>query len=201
MLCFQPTDRVFSEQLYVFPLDLFSAFAVLQSRVHEPWARLLSSSMKTDLRYSASDCFETFPFPQPDPRCVLPGLEAAGEALYEARAQYMLETQQGLTKTYNALKDPTCTEPAVVALRRLHEALDRAVLEAYGWTTLSVPPYCPRTPAEEKAVAAFADAVIDRLYQLNDTRATAEKLKGPTPKKAAGKKGKASGGLGPLFGG
>ena len=72
--------------------------------------------MTTYLRYSASDCFETFPFPAPDPRTVLPALESAGDALYEARARFMVETDQGLTKTYNALKDPACTDPRVLAL-------------------------------------------------------------------------------------
>ena len=37
--------------------------SVLQSRVHEVWARFMASSMKDDLRYTPSDCFETFPFP------------------------------------------------------------------------------------------------------------------------------------------
>jgi type I restriction-modification system DNA methylase subunit len=180
MLSMQPRDRIFSEQLYIFPLDGYSAFGVLQSRLHEPWARLLSSSMKTDLRYSASDCFETFPFPQPDPRTVLPTVEAAGRALYDARARFMVESTPpiGLTKTYNALKDPAHLDPRVHDLRALHEALDRAVLDAYGWSDLPVPPFCPRTPDDHKAVARFSDAVIDRLYQLNEERAAAESRAG-----------------------
>lgn len=204
MFCFQPTDRVFSEQLYIFPLDSNTAFSILQSRIHEPWARLLSSSMKTDLRYAASDCFETFPFPQPDPRTVLAGLEDVGGRLYAARALYMVETDQGLTKTYNALKDPGCAEGRILELRGLHEDLDRAVLLAYGWSDLEVPPFCPRTPSETAQVQRFSDAVIDRLYALNAQRAQAEKLAGEAAGKDAkkgAKKGKAGGkvGLGPLF--
>ncbi len=177
-LSFQPTDRIYNEQLYVFPLDSNSAFAVLQSRVHEPWARLLSSSMKTDLRYAASDCFDTFPFPKPDPRTVTPEVEAAGQAFYEARAHFMVETDQGLTKTYNAMKDPDNTTPAVQELRRLTESMDRAVLDAYAWTDLEVPPYCPATPAERAAHKAFEDEVIDRLYVLNAERAREEQQLG-----------------------
>jgi hypothetical protein len=137
--------------------------------------------MKTDLNYSASDCFETFPFPMPDPRAVLPAVEAAGERLYEARARFMVESspQIGLTKTYNALKDPTNTDPRVLELRSLHEALDRAVLEAYGWAgEVEVPPYCAAGPAQEKAVARFGDEVVDRLYGLNEERAGAEQRAG-----------------------
>ncbi|WP_438001482.1 DNA methyltransferase [Sorangium sp. So ce185] len=184
-LCFsfQPTDRVLSEQLYVFPLDCASTFAVLQSRIHEPWARLLSSSMKTDLRYSASDCFETFPFPKPDPRTVIPQLESIGERLYDTRARFMVETNQGLTKTYNALKNPACDDPRILELRHLHEDVDRAVLSAYGWSDIAVPPYCPLTDKDREALQAFEDEVIDRLYVLNAERAREEQRLGLVGKK------------------
>ena len=181
----QPTDRVFAHSLYAFPLDSHTAFAVLQSRVHEPWARLLSSSMKTDLRYAASDCFDTFPFPHPDPREVLPEVEEAGREFYEERARFMVATEQGLTKTYNALKDPGNSDPAVIRLRRLTEAMDRAVLRAYGWTDLAdnLPPYCPLTPTQQTALQTFQDEVIDRLYQLNAHRAALEaQSQPPNPK-------------------
>ncbi len=174
----QPTDRVFAHTLYAYPLPDQTAFAILQSRVHEAWARLLSSSMKSDLRYTASDCFETFPFPEPDPRAVIPPLELAGEQLYEARAQFMRETDQGLTKTYNALKDTENDDPAVLHLRQLHEQMDRAVLDAYGWQDIAVPPYCPKSPEDERALEAFNDEVIDRLYALNEVRAREERRLG-----------------------
>jgi hypothetical protein len=216
---FQPTSRIFSQQLYVFPFKEATSFAVLQSRIHETWARLLSSTMKTDLRYAASDCFETFPFPQPAPRTVLPELEAIGEGLYAARAQYMVDTNQGLTKTYNALKDYACVDPRILDLRRLHEDMDRAVLAAYGWSAIPVPPYCPLTDEDRAGLQAFEDEVIDHLYVLNAERAREEQRLGlgnmkrgqaasddggaeesPAPKKkAAGKGKKPAGGQGDLF--
>lgn len=175
VFAFAPTSWIFSHNVYVFPLAQFTAFAVLQSRLHVPWAALHSSGLEDRGGYRPSDCFENFPFPEPDPRAVLPALEAAGEALYAARAHYMVETQQGLTKTYNQLKDAACVDARVAELRRLHELLDRAVLEAYGWGELEVPPYCPANEAEAAAVAAFEAEVIDRLYQLNAARAEAER--------------------------
>ncbi len=191
-LAFQPIDRVFSDQLYVFALESFSACSVLQSRVHEHWARLLSSSMKTDLRYSASDCFETFPFPYPDPRTVIPSLEDIGQRFYDTRAKYMLDTQQSLTDTYNLLKDPDCHDPRIEELRRLHEEMDRAVLAAYGWGDIPVPPYgTPTTDAERRALEAFEDEVIDRLFLLNAQRAEEERQQATTrPSKTTLKKGR-----------
>jgi len=190
-LCFsfQPTNRIFSDQLCVFPLCSYSAFTVLQYRGHKFWARLLSSSMREDLRYSASDCFETFPFPHPDPRTVISSLEDIGQRLYDTRAQFMLDTQQGLTTTYNLLKDPTCHEPRIEELRQLHEEMDHAVLDAYGWSDIPVPPYgTPTTDAERRALEAFEDEVIDRLFLLNAERAAEEKrqsLASPPPKGSA----------------
>ena len=85
----------------------------------------------------------------------------------------MQNTAQGLTQTYNKLKDAGCQDEAIVALRNLHLDLDRAVLTAYGWDDLHplVPPYTtPTTDAEKRALAAFEDAIIDRLFALNDSR-------------------------------
>lgn len=181
---FQPSNRVFST-LFVFPFDRFTQLAVLQSRIHEHWTRLLSSTRGkgTSLRYTTSDCFDTFPFPQADPRVVIAGLEAIGEELYRARAEYMVDEGVGLTVTYNRLKDPGVTEGRVVALRAMHEEMDRAVLRAYGWGELeeSVPPYCVATEGERRAVERFEAAVIDRLFALNASRAEEEKIKGRGP--------------------
>lgn len=103
----------------------------------------------------------------------------------------MVDTNLGLTKTYNALKDPTVDEPRIVTLRHLHEAMDRAVLDAYGWTDLVVPPFCPRTDDERAALAAFEAEVIERLHALNAVRANEEALAG-LGKKGKGAKAKAA---------
>ncbi len=184
MFSFQPTDRVFSHKLFVCPLPSYSSFAVLQSRVHLAWTWLLSSTLEERLNYSASDCFENFPFPKPDPGAVIPELETIGQTLYDTRARYMVDTSQGLTQTYNKLKDPACDEPPVLELRRLHEELDRQVLHAYGWDDIVVPSYCPLTPADQKALESFEEEVIDRLFLLNAQRAEEERALGRQSKKS-----------------
>src|SRR5690606_12088151 len=129
--------------------------------------------------------------------------EAIGEKLYDARAKYMVDTDQGLTKTYNALKDPTCTDERILELRHLHEEMDRAVLRAYprlpgvgsndpstiGWSDIPVPPFCIKTEQDKAALQAFEDEVIDRLFVLNADRAKTEAALGRGAKKGAkGKK-------------
>lgn len=186
---FQPANRIFSENLVVFATASMTAFASLAGRVHTIWVRHTSSTLEDRQGYRPSDCFETFPFPKPDPRTVISELESVGQELYDARARHMVETNQGLTKTYNAIKDPNCTEPRILEFRRLHEAMDRAVLDAYGWSDVAVPPYCPLNDDDRAQIAAFEDEVIDRLYVLNAQRASEEKRAGGGGKGAGKRRG------------
>jgi hypothetical protein len=184
---FVPGSVCLNSKVFVCDAASSTLFAALQSRVHTVWAWTHSSTLKMDLAYSAQDAFQTFPFPfpQPDPRTIIPTLETIGRELYDARTRFMVETNQGLTKTYNAIKDQACDDRGVVELRRLHETMDRAVLDAYGWSDVAVPPYCPATDADRAAVQAFEDEVIDRLHVLNAERAKEEERLG-----LGGKRGK-----------
>lgn len=180
---FQPTDRVLSQKLIVIPSRDFFTFAVIQSAIHDSWTNLFCGRMgaaNTPV-YSPADCLGTFPFPI---KPALATLEAIGEQLYTARARFMVETNQGLTTTYNQLKDPDCDSDRIDDirhLRALHEDLDRAVLAAYGWSDIVVPPYCPTTDTDRAAAALFEDLVIDRLFALNAERAAQEnKAQRPT---------------------
>ena len=93
--------------------------------------------MKDDLRYTPSDCFETFPFPSNWQTS--PTLEAIGSTYYTTRADLMLRNNQGLTDTYNRFHDPTETDPDIHHLRDLHSQMDSAVLTAYGWQDIPTP--------------------------------------------------------------
>ncbi|MFI5460730.1 MAG: Eco57I restriction-modification methylase domain-containing protein, partial [Isosphaerales bacterium] len=131
---FLHADCVFSHKLMIFVFDRCSAFCVLQSRFHEVWVRLLTSTMKDDLNYSNTDCFDNYPFPANHE--TNPALEASGKTYYEFRADLMVRNNEGLTKTYNRFHDPDERSPDILKLRELHAAMDRAVLDAYGWTDL-----------------------------------------------------------------
>ena len=131
---FLPKNIVFSEGLVVFADERNSFFCIMQSRIHEIWARFFSSSMKDDLRYAPSDCLETFPFPENWE--TNPTLEEIGKTYYEYRAALIVRNNQGLTDTYNRFHDPEERDPDLLKLRQLHQEMDRAVLDAYGWTDI-----------------------------------------------------------------
>ncbi len=128
---FVENGSVFSNRLIVFALKAWSAFSILQSLVHEIWSIFFGYSMKDDPCYSPSDAFETFPFPQgwfSNGR-----LQEAGRDLHGKRIAIMLEQHIGLTQLYNRFHDPLDESEPITDLRKLHTALDRALLDAYGW--------------------------------------------------------------------
>ena len=218
---------VFSHALALFTLPSEGAFALMQSRAHEIWARFFASSLEERLRYTPSDCFETFPFPagwETDA-----ALEAAGREYYEHRAALMVRHGEGLTTTYNRFHAPAETDPGLLRLRALHAQMDRAVLAAYGWLgedgeTLRAgagePPTAPLTLAcefipdyvEENADGEpvpksirhrwpdpVRDEVLARLLKLNAERAEEERLlaAAAAPEPKRGKRPKKSPGARP----
>jgi hypothetical protein len=126
--------QVFSERLDVITLDQYSAFAILQCRLHEVWARFLGGELSESMLYTPTDCFETFPFP---PNWDIDkALEEIGEEYYQHRAELMVRNNEGLTKTYNRFNEKIETDAAILKLRELHACMDSVVLHAYGWTDL-----------------------------------------------------------------
>lgn len=151
-----PTDRVFSDALYVFTTDRRDLYAVVQSTIHEVWARKYSGALKQDLRYSPSKCFDSFPFPAGQWQTPSEELAAIGERYHEHRRATMLQLWLGLTDIYN-LFHARDLSPAMVAkvsgkstneaesgyrailqLRDLHRELDQTLLTAYGWSDLDL---------------------------------------------------------------
>ena len=182
---FLPSDTVYAHTANVFPFYSCAAFCTLQSRPHEVWARFLGSSMKDDLRYTPSDCFETFPFPHGWE--THPSLEAAGKAYYEHRAALMVRNDEGMTKTHNRFHDPYENDSDIGKLRELHAAMDRAILDAYGWT--DIPTDCEflldyeideatwgrkKKPYRYRWPDPVRDEVLARLLALNAERAAEE---------------------------
>ena len=145
-----PSKQVFLNTIYVLTSDRWQEYAVVQSTIHEVWARKYSGALETRLRYSPTDCFATFPFPCDSADKAI--LAAIGETYHEHRRALMSDLWIGLTDLYNLFHRPDLTPEHVSAergeqatigeedgfnrilrLRELHIALDTAVLAAYGW--------------------------------------------------------------------
>jgi hypothetical protein len=182
---FVENGLVFSEGVVVFALPAFAEFAVVQSSAHEAWAWQNSSTLKADLRYSPTDCFETFPFPR-----TLEGLERIGSLYHEFRHEIMLSRQEGLTKIYNRFLDRSEKSEDITRLRALHVEMDQAVAAAYGWTDLDLGHGFHETKQGVRYTISESArrTVLDRLLALNHQR-YAEEVKAGLHDKGA-KKGK-----------
>ena len=185
-ICYDDLTKLqsYAHTLNVYPYQTYAAFGALQSRSHEIWARFFGSSLEDRLRYTPSDCFETFPFP--DGWDTHPALEAAGKAYYEYRGALMVDNGEGMTRTYNRFHDIYETDPCIAELRALHAAMDRALLDAYGWT--DIPTDCDflldyeideatwgrkKKPYRYRWPDPIRDEVLARLLALNADRAAA----------------------------
>ena len=135
MMAFVSSRQVFSHKLIVFPFTDMAPLAVLQSRVHEIWSAFFGTTLGDALTYNPTNVFHTFPFPEGWE--AHSDLDALGKEYYEFRAALMIENDEGLTKTYNRFHDPEERDPKIAELRQLHGAMDRAVLDAYGWPDVS----------------------------------------------------------------
>lgn len=202
VFAFLANGIIYSEKLIVFPNPRYGFFALLQSRLHEVWAIFFSSTMKDDLQYTPTDCFETFPFPKDYEE--LSSLDQAGRKYYEDRAALMVSNNQGLTTTYNRFHDPDERDTEIVKLRELHAAMDRAVLDAYGWT--DVQPRCEflldyeveesegstarrrKKPWRYRWPDETRDEVLARLVELNRQSVLNEGIAGEAPSGSGGSK-------------
>jgi hypothetical protein len=188
-----PTEIVYADSYDVLVFSNFAPLCVIQSRVHEIWARFFSSSMKDDLRYAPSDCFETFPFP---PRYGTdPTLEAAGQTYHDHRAALMVAANEGMTKTYNRFHKSDERGEPIRRLRDLHDEMDRAVLSPYGWPDLADelrPEFLTEETEDDHTYqgrhfwpAEARDLVLSRLLALNAARHAEEVAAGPVFPSAA----------------
>lgn len=178
---FLPSNMVYSSNLTVIAKQSYSAFATIQSRVHEVWSRFFMTTMKDDLVYTPTTCFETFPFPEHwDENSEA---EDIGREYYEFRSEIMRELNEGLTKIYNRFHDPLENDNRILKLRDLHSSVDASILALYGWDDINIrtefildyeideknwsgkkKPYLFRWPD------AVRDEVLARLLRLNKVR-------------------------------
>ncbi len=195
---FLPPECVYANSLTVFADDSFAHFAVVQSRIHEVWARMFGTSLGDQLRYTGTSCYENFPFP-----AFVPELELIGQSYSNERANVMLSTQQGLTKLGGRLNSPEEQTADIVHLRGLHASMDKAVLMAYGWNDIT-PAYEFSGDYENEDGSAgevrlnfteeVRDVILKRLLNLHAERLKAEQAspRAESKKPSKTKKTKAS---------
>jgi len=109
------TEYIFTNSLFVFITDRWDLYSVVQSSIHEQWARKYSGALATILRYSRTNCFATFPFPGNIWKEENSELAQIGETYHAYRKSLMLKLWLGLTDLYNLFHDPELSEEMIAA--------------------------------------------------------------------------------------
>lgn len=171
--------QVLAMMLVVFVADDWGEFATLQSSIHEAWVWRQASSMRNDIRYTPSDCFETFPFPDPLP----PG--ETGQVLHDFRAERTRAREEGLTKLANRINDPAQNDDDLVRLRGLMVEMDEQVAGAYSWDDLDLAHGFHETKLGRRFTIGpeARQEILDRLLELNHERYADEVRRGLHDKK------------------
>lgn len=144
---------------------------VLSSKTHVCWALAAGGRLGVgnDPRYNKTRCFETFPFPDPDDATKQRIGELAEQLDAHRKQQQELHPKLTMTSMYNVLeklrsgetltaREQTIHEQGLVSvLRQIHDDLDAAVFDAYGW---------PHDLTDEE--------ILQRLVDLNRERAEEE---------------------------
>lgn len=150
-------------------LDDACFLGLLSSRIHLVWVSACGALLEDRPVYVKTTCFETFPFPDATEEQKAK-IRSLGEQL-DAHRKRQQQQHPGLTMTgmYNVLeklragealtaKEKTIHEQGLVSVvKQLHDELDAAVAEAYGW------------PAD-----GADDEILERVVALNAERAAEE---------------------------
>ncbi len=167
---FLSVDNKPEHRLVVFGLDSAYCLGILSSRIHVTYSLAAGGRMGygNDPIYNKTRCFDPFPFPVA-PAAKQARIRAIAEELDAHRKRAQAKHGIGLTDMYNVLekvragaalsdKEKILHERALIGtLKQLHDDLDAAVAEAYGW------PW-PMSEAE----------ILERVVALNQERAAEE---------------------------
>lgn len=112
-----------SDKVRILPNGNLYEFGILESNVHMAWVRATCCRLKRDYSYTVNDVYNNFIWPAPTEQQKAK-IEQTAQAILDARALY---PDSSLADLYDELTMPP-------ELRKAHQANDRAVMDAYGFT-------------------------------------------------------------------
>lgn len=179
--------------------ETWRELATTLSRVQEVWTRFRDSFGDRQFQELSSVGRKTIPLPSQSTDAI----KQTGEAYYDFRYELMFRRREGLLAIFTQFHDPAEKSAEIETLRELRDAMDRVVLEAYGWDDLAAGARCEflrdeghednknesgRRSSSSQAEKEdpwrlrwpddFRDEVLARLLKLDEQRAKEEVLAG-----------------------
>ena len=146
-----PNDKIMA---FCFEDDY--SFGIIQSNLHWQWFLANCTTLAETPNYNTASIWDTFPFPQSPTESQIKKVADAAKTLREERTKTMQQHKMSLRDLYRLLE-----QPGKNPIKDLHAALDKAVLEAYGFNT------------KEKNIDT--DFILENLLALNHEVAAKEK--------------------------
>ena len=117
---FMDKDTVISNGLRIIYTQEVYIFGILSSKMHIVWVKAVAGRMKTDMQYSNTICYNTFPFPNIS--------QKQKEEITEFVWGVLDEREKHSEKTLAQLYDPNKMPEG---LRKAHHTLDTAIEQCY----------------------------------------------------------------------
>ncbi len=183
-IAFLPIRMVYSDQIVVFAFEDYHHFAVLQSAFHTVWLEAYSSTLRTDVRYTPGNAYDTFALCHTSKHTA-----KIACPYYEHRQKSMMERNEGLTRTYRRFHTDSESSSDIQKLRELHVEMDNAVATAYGWFDLGLSHGFHETKQGIRFTISESARreVLSRLLKLNHDRYAEEVAQGLHEKRKRGK--------------
>lgn len=117
-------DTIINGSALIVPEATLYSFGILTSNVHNAWMRVVAGRMEMRYQYSGTVVYNNFPWCTPSDE-QMKKIEETAQAILDARAKY---SDCSLAELYKEETMPP-------ELRKAHQANDRAVMAAYGFST------------------------------------------------------------------
>lgn len=113
-------DVIASCQIYTIPNPQPYVFGIISSRMHMVWVKTIAGRIKTDYRYSVSQCYNTFPFPS----ITMQQKKNLHSHVLNIISEREKHPEKSLAELYNPKKMPK-------GLKEAHNNLDDAIDRCY----------------------------------------------------------------------
>ena len=142
--------QVLDAKLIVFPYSDIEHYGLLNSSIHAVWSWRNCTTLGSSLTYGSHSIFDTFVQPQ-----LASTLSKPAEMLRSKREEARYHFGEGATEIVRRVGSPDDRSAEIVGVREALREVDRATMDAYGWSDLEVR-------------HAFVETRFGRRYTLED---------------------------------
>jgi type II restriction/modification system DNA methylase subunit YeeA len=118
-----------NDALINFVFEDYYSFGIIHSQCHIEWLKVKCSTLKGDYRYTGETVWDTFPWPQTPTEAQIKKVAIAAQTFHKERTTALNRHGYSLRDLYRVLE-----QPGENLIKDLQLALDKAVIEAYGFS-------------------------------------------------------------------